>query len=150
MGSDPWYFSGGIQYGPLTENDDPSTWTKLVIEAFAYDLWKGVAAGFGNEVVDFANQITVDLTTIGLNGRDAGTPGTPPDGCYKVWPIADPTGAQPPGAIVTQTLDIRNIVFPPGYSRVNGSQEIYVETSATSGSPIFQLIWEGFSATEVS
>lgn len=108
MPNDPWYFQGGFQYGVL---DD----TTLVIEPFAADLWKGIASGFNNEVVDFPDELHVDLRTVGINGRDSGVAGTPPDGCYKVWLIADPSALQPPAALVTKTLDIRNIVFPSGY-----------------------------------
>lgn len=106
--SDPFYFLGGMNIGVLND-------TTLVIEPFAADLWQGIAAGWNNQVVNFQNTISVDLTSIGLNGRDAGTAGTPPTGCYKVWMIANPTTGDV-GFIATQTLDPRSIVFPAGYT----------------------------------
>ncbi|HYM31812.1 MAG TPA: hypothetical protein VEU47_10955 [Candidatus Cybelea sp.] len=109
INQDHYYEEAGFTIGVL---DD----THLVIEGgFSAMVWQGVAAGYGNDIIAPQNDITIDMTQIGLNGRDAGVPGTPPAGCYKIWLVYNPT-TNTAGAIATQTLDIRSIVFPPGFT----------------------------------
>lgn len=89
--------------------------TSIILEPGTTIVWHDNVS-FDNTEVEIPEQLVCDLTKIGPNGRDGGSMS---DGIWYVHIIYNPTlaaaGQKAYAVLATHSLDIRGVVFPPGY-----------------------------------
>jgi hypothetical protein len=103
---DQTYAISGVNVGVLSD-------TQMVIEPFSMWMWD--LAGNNGQIVNFSNTKNPDITVVGLNGRDFGSPGTCPDGAYNLYGLYNPT-TDDVGFIVSDHNSYGAIGAPPGYT----------------------------------
>jgi hypothetical protein len=79
------YYVAGFQPGILND-------TQIVFESGVVALWTGGGAdGWGYEIHEEKGETLVDLRTTGINGKNTGTNGQVPNGCYIPFYFKNPT-----------------------------------------------------------
>ncbi len=89
--------------------------TKMVIEPFSLAMWRDTNVMQDVDIWKLATTVYPDITVVGLNGRDFGSPGVCPDGAYNLYAVANPTTGDI-GFIFSDKISMTDIRPPAGYT----------------------------------
>lgn len=84
--------------------------THIFVEPGSAALWSGT--GWDVDQIDFTAIYNIDMNTVGLNGRDAGSFS---NGCYMVYALYNPTTGER-GFIASKAIRFQDAVIPSGFT----------------------------------
>lgn len=110
--ADQTFYIGGVNVGVFDDQH-------LVIEPFSAALWRGFDQSDGMDIWCLTSTLMPDLRTVGVNGMDVNPNGAghmPPDGCYDIWMVGNPTTGDL-GFVLSLHSSYRDIIGSlPGYT----------------------------------